>query len=85
MKVLFVTLLCLGSLSAFAEKPEEGKTFEEKKAHSLSRIEEKLKNLNDSKTCVTSAADENALKACREKMRAHRKDMKKMWDRKKKK
>lgn len=82
MKFLFAALLCLGSLNSFAEK-EEGKTFEEKKAMMLSGTDERLKHMNELRSCISSAADEAALKACRQKMKEYRKEMKKKWGKKK--
>lgn len=84
MKYLLTALLCLGALSSFADE-KEGKTFEEKKAKMSSVLEAKEKHLSETKSCVSNAKDEAALKACKEKMREHRKEMKKMWDKKKKK
>lgn len=85
MKFLLATLFCLGSLSAFSHDHMEGKTFEEKKSMMLSHIDKKLQGLNESKTCVSSATDEKALKECRQKMKERRKEMKKDWKDKKKK
>lgn len=86
MKKLLVTGLCLFSLAAFADNHEEGegKTFEEKKANMLQQIDSKIAHMNEMKSCVSAAADKDALKACREKMKEHREDMKEKWQEKKK-
>jgi hypothetical protein len=78
MKALVLCSIFFMSFSALADKHDgmEGKTFEEKKAKALEGIEKRLSFINETKTCVTAATDENALKACREKMKAHRKTMK---------
>lgn len=87
MKKLLVTGLCLFSLAAFADHHEEddkGKTFEEKKANMLQHIDKRISNMNEMKSCVSAAADKDALKACREKMKEYREDMKDKWQEKKK-
>ncbi len=84
MKFLLIAVLCLGSLSSFADK-HEGKTFEEKKAKMSQHLDERLSHLNDAKSCVSAASDEAALKACRGKMKEHKKEMKEEWKENKKK
>lgn len=78
MKAMILCTFFLMSLSAFSDHHDEmkGKTFEEKKAKALEGLEKRLAFINETKTCVTAAKDENGLKACREKMKAHRKAMK---------
>ena len=62
----------------------EGKSFEEHKTMMTQKIDKKIANLNEAKTCVQGAKDKEALKACHEKMREQKKEMKKEWKDKKK-
>ncbi len=82
MKFLLMAVLCLGSLSSFADE-HEGKTFEEKKAKMTQHLDERLAHINEAKSCVSGASDEAALKGCREKMKEHGKEMKESWKAKK--
>ncbi len=84
MKFLLVAALCLGSLTSFADE-HEGKAFEEKKAKMSQHLDERLAHINEAKACVAAAADEAGLKACRAKMKEHRKGMKEQWKANKKK
>ena len=71
MKLLLALALTFGSFAAFAEiedGPDMGKTFAERKAHMQTEIEQHLTAMNAHKTCVNAAADDAALKACRDKM-----------------
>lgn len=76
-QVILASALLVGA-SAFADHHDEmaGKTFEERKASMSKNADEHIAFLNEHKTCVTSAADDAALKACGEKMRAHHMDHK---------
>jgi gas vesicle protein len=75
MKVLLTVLLVCSSL-AFADHHEgKGENFEKVKAMVSSNIDERISNLQTFKSCVSSAADREALKACR---KAHKESMKKM-------
>ena len=80
-------ILCLYSFIALAEHHEEkgGKTFEEKKSKMLEHFDKRISLLNEGKSCVSSATDEAGLKACHEKMRSQREEMRKTWKSKKRK
>ena len=84
MKILSI-FICLYSFLAFADHHEEkgGKTFEEKKSKMLEHFEKRISQLNEGKSCVSSATDEAGLKACHEKMKSQREEMKKAWKSKK--
>jgi hypothetical protein len=85
MKMMLAVFLTLGSFGAFADHHMEG-TVEEQKAKMTEHIDKHITHLTEAKTCVANAKDEASLKTCREKMREHRKSMKKdMEGRKKKK
>jgi hypothetical protein len=47
--------------------PAQGKTFEERQAHILKMIDERMAGLQEGKACVQAAKSDNDLKACREK------------------
>lgn len=74
-----VLCLVLVSQFAFAQKSEDGegkgKTFEEKKAHALSKIDMRIGKMQELKSCISAAADMAATKACREKHKASMKEM----------
>lgn len=82
MKTLLIAYLLLGSVAAFADHHEEWDKlpFPEKKAKVSEKLDMKIKKLQEHKTCVDSAADEAALKTCKEKMKKdmkeHHKEMK---------
>jgi hypothetical protein len=84
MKMLSI-FICLFSLTAWADHHEEkgGKTFEEKKAKMLENYDKRISKFNEGKSCVSSAKDEDGLKACHQKMKSHREEMKKAWKAKK--
>jgi hypothetical protein len=84
MKILSI-FICLFSLSVWADHHEEkeGKTFEEKKAKMLEHFEKRISHLNEGTSCVSSATDEAGLKACHQKMKSRREEMKKAWKAKK--
>jgi hypothetical protein len=84
MKMLLI-FICVISVSVWADHHEEkeGKTFEEKKAKMLEHFEKRISHLNEGKSCVSSAKDEEGLKACHQKMKSHREEMKKAWKAKK--
>lgn len=74
-----IVLLALSSIAAFAQAPQGeagGDNFESRKKMALEHIEKKIGFLNEMKSCVSSAADQAALKTCHEKMREHHKEMK---------
>lgn len=58
--------------SAFADESKDNKDFAARKAEVSKEVDEHIKALQDHKTCVDAAADPNALKACREKMKEYR-------------
>ena len=84
MKILSV-FICLFSFAVWADHHDEkgGKTFEEKKSKMLEHFEKRISHLNEGKSCVSSATDEAALKACHQKMKGLREEMKKAWKAKK--
>ncbi len=88
MKKLLVAALCIFSLTAFTDHHEEGDDknakFEDVKAKMVTHIDERIAKMNEHKSCVSAAADKEALKACREKMKEYREDMKEKWQEKKK-
>ena len=59
--MFFVFLLVL-SFSAYAKN---GKRFEERKAKAVEQIGKRIAVLETAKSCISSAADREALKACR--------------------
>lgn len=74
-----VLCLVLVSQFAFADHHEEGegkgKTFEEKKANALSKIDMRISKMQELKSCISAATDMAATKACREKHKASMKGM----------
>ena len=64
--ILFTTLLCL---PAFAQD-DAGKAalFQQAKTDMLSNFDQRISNLNNAKTCVNSATDGKALKACHDQL-----------------
>ena len=50
-----------------------GKTFEQRQAHILKMIDERMAGLQEGKTCVQAAKSDSDLKACREKHMAEMK------------
>lgn len=81
MKTLLVVSLLLGSLTALADHHEKMKDmpFAEKKAKVSEKLANRIKSLQENKSCVDSAQDDAALKKCMEKMREERKEMKEKW------
>jgi hypothetical protein len=47
--------------------PVPGKTFEERQAHILKMLDQRMASLQEGKACVQAAKSDNDLKACREK------------------
>lgn len=76
MKLVLASLFMMGSV-AFADHHEGkmGENFETHKQEALKRIDERLAKLQEHKTCVTAAANGDAMKACHEKMKAFREEM----------
>lgn len=75
MKLVLALTLCLGSLSVFAQDKKGEGTFEERKAKLAGHLDTRIAELQKTKSCVSGAKDEDALKACRETMREARKEM----------
>lgn len=71
----FIIAGILLSISAIATA--EGKTFEEKKAKNLERLNKKAMFIEQAKTCVSGASDKAALKQCRQTLKASMKSIKK--------
>ena len=70
MKFLIMTIFAMISCFALAEdKP----LFENMKAMKLANIEKRITYITELKSCVTAAADKDALKNCNER---HNSDMK---------
>jgi hypothetical protein len=82
MKTLLIFALCLISTGSFADHHEEmqGKTFEEKKAMMIKKIDTRISYINEMKSCISAATNEEAIKVCREKMKSHKELMKKKWN-----
>lgn len=59
-----LSLLVVLSFSAYAQKGN-GKGFEERKAKAVEHISKRIAVLETAKSCISSAADREALKACR--------------------
>ena len=81
MKTLLVLVLTVGAYSAFADHHEE--KFEEVKAKMSANIEKRISHMQEAKACVDAAKDKDAIKVCRDKMQAHRKEMKEEWKKRK--
>lgn len=71
MKLIFVVLACLVSVSAFAEEHHgmggpEGGNFEAHKKEMLQMIDARMSAVTKLKACVQSASNHEAVKACHE-------------------
>jgi hypothetical protein len=85
MKKLILTFLvvifALGvSILAYAQntepaKPQEKISIEESKAKIISSIDERIKMLQEEKTCVSAAKTHEDLRKCRGKVRAERREL----------
>jgi len=87
MKVFVAVLFLLLSVGVQAEEKGSGEKFQKAKSMMLEKIEKRISNLQDVKSCVSSASNKEALKECRKKMKAHKAEMKeqrKEWKKKKK-
>jgi len=49
---------------------EQGQTFEQRQAHILRMLDERIASLQEAKNCVQSAKGDDDLRACREKQQA---------------
>jgi len=76
LALLAASAFTLVASAAEEKKPED---FNARKTEILSRIDERAKNLQEHRGCVAAAADDAALKKCREGMHAfmkeHREEM----------
>ena len=91
--IIFTSLVILTSLALadhhkeeiykeYKEERMKGKTFEEQKSHMLQRVEKRIQNMNTFKSCINSADNKEALRACRKEARGLRKDLRKEMKRK---
>ncbi|TNF30487.1 MAG: hypothetical protein EP319_04835 [Deltaproteobacteria bacterium] len=78
MKTLVMLSFLFLSFNAFSEdgKKGDGQNFEKAKSMMLENIEKRISNLQDVKSCVSSASDKSALKECRKKMKSMNTEMK---------
>lgn len=67
--ILSVVLVLSFSTVAFAKKGS-GKRFQERKAKMIEHIGKRINVLNTAKSCISSAADRDAMKACRKSQKA---------------
>jgi uncharacterized protein HemX len=78
--IFIVVVLALGvsilTYSQYPEgaKPQEKMSIEQRKAKIISSIEERIKLLQEEKTCVSAAQTPEDLRKCREKSREERKE-----------
>ena len=88
MKTILLAILIFSICNVQAEdKKGSGEKFQEAKSKMLGNIEKRISNLQSIKSCVSSASDRDALKACRAKLKEHRAEMKeqrKQWKEKRK-
>lgn len=79
-KFLLICAFVFGA-QAFADHHEsvDGKNFEGHKAEVVKHVDEKIAKLNAHKTCVSAAADKEALKKCHESMKEFRHEKKEEW------
>ncbi len=74
MKLFLFALIIIFSFSAFAQ--DEGK-FAERKNENIKHIESRISALEKGKSCIQSANDNAALKACRKSMKETNQAMRK--------
>lgn len=73
MKFFTMAILLSVSAASIAQTATTGeKPIEEVKQHRLANIDKRIASLNELKSCVSAAADHNAMKACNQK---HKTDM----------
>lgn len=78
--IFLVVIFALGvSILAYAQspegaKPQEKMSIEQRKAKIISSIDERIKMLQEEKTCVSAAQTTEDLRKCREKFREQRKE-----------
>jgi hypothetical protein len=73
--LLLVSLLAL-STHVMADQHEKEMNVEEVKQKMLTHIDKRISAMQEHRSCVSSAKDKEALKACRNKMKSHRDAMK---------
>lgn len=81
MKSLLIVSLLFGSLSVFADhhKEWENMPFAEKKTKISEKLDKRMKQLQENKSCVDNAKDDAALKVCTKQMKEQGKAMKEKW------
>jgi hypothetical protein len=76
--IILAVLLAL-AVPVFAAEDEDKATkqdnFSERKAQILKKLNDQIRNLQEAKTCVQAAKDQDAIKTCREKQMAERKQL----------
>ena len=72
MKATLTIVLLTLSFSVISQDKGEKGSFEERKANLTAHLNKRIEQLQKSKSCVSEAKDEKALRACHEKMREHR-------------
>ena len=81
--IFLVVIFAFGvSILAYAQntepaKPQEKVSIEEIKVRMISSIDERIKMLQEEKTCVSAAKTPEDLRKCREKVRDERKEFRK--------
>ncbi|MCM2351060.1 MAG: hypothetical protein NDI69_13645 [Bacteriovoracaceae bacterium] len=75
MKLVFALILCLGTLTAFAQEKKGAENFEERKAKLSGHLDERIAALQKAKSCISSAKDDETLKVCKEEMREAHKEL----------
>ena len=82
---IMALVLVLGSTAiARAAEQKSAPSFDTKKTEALSRIDERLKKMQDHRTCVAGATDEASLKKCHETMREYAHEKREEWREKRK-
>jgi|GEM_PF-865037 len=71
LRLSLMAATCLLSLSSIAG-PEE---FSAHKAEALATMDKRIANLNEAKTCMTAAADKEAMKNCHMALKEDRMEM----------
>ncbi len=79
--LIMLFILSLSSLSFAKHHEEKGKNFEAKKAKAIEVTDKRIQGLQKLKSCLSSASNKDALKACRKNhksmVKEHRHEMKK--------
>jgi imidazolonepropionase-like amidohydrolase len=76
--VLALALFASQAALAASPTPKEG-DFEARKSEILSRIDERIKRMQDHRGCVAASTDHEGLKKCREQMREYMEDKREEW------